>query len=177
MPLHLWVLEPPPYPRNRLTCAIRLIMVIPQAIVLFFVNIAAFFVVVVAWFAALFSGKVPDGLREFIAGVLRWNIRVEGYFFFLTDTYPPYSLQEEDGYPIRFAIPPAVDLNRLAVLFRFFIAIPAYVVSSVLSGGLGIVSMGSWFMLLMTGRLPGPLFEAARGSSDTSNASMAISRC
>lgn len=162
MPLHLWVLEPPPAPRNRLTCAIRALMVIPQLIVLFFVNIGAFFCVVAAWFAALLTGRVPDGLRDFIAGVLRWNIRVEGYFFFLTDTYPPYSLGEEDDYPIRLAIPPSGELNRLAVLLRIFIAIPGSVVASVLGGGLGVVSVGSWFMLLVTGELPGPLFEATR---------------
>jgi hypothetical protein len=162
MPLHLWVLDPPPSPRNRLTCAIRLLMVIPQFVVLIFVNIAVFFVVVVAWFAALFSGRVPDGLREFIAGVLRWDLRVQGYFYFLTDTYPPYGLEEEDAYPIRFAIPPAGELNRLAVLLRIFIAIPAYVVASVLGAGLGVVAVGSWLMLLVTGRLPEPLFEATR---------------
>ena len=94
VPLHLWVLDPPPSPRNRLTCAVRLVMVIPQAIVLLFVNIAAFFAVIAAWFVALVSGRLAGGLREFIAGVLRWNLRVQGYFFFLSDTYPPYSLPQ-----------------------------------------------------------------------------------
>ena len=162
MPLYLWVLDPPPSPRNRLTCAIRLIMVIPQVIVLFLVGIAAFFAIVAGWFAALFTGRLPDGLRGFIAGTLRWDIRLQGYFFFLTDTYPAYSLGEEESYPIRLAIPPPVELNRAAVLFRIFIAIPAWIVSNVLSAGLVIVSIGSWFMVVVTGRLPGPLFEATR---------------
>ena len=162
MPLHLWVLDPPPSPRDRWTCALRLIMVIPQATVLLFVGIAAYFAVIVAWFVALFSGRVPDGLREFIAGTLRWTARVHGYFFLLTDTYPPYSLGEDDTYPIRLAIPPPVELNRAAVLFRLFIAIPGGIVSYVLTGGLLVVSLGSWFMVLVTGRLPVPLFEATR---------------
>ena len=162
MPLHLWVLDPPPSPRNRLTCAVRLIMVIPQAIVLCLVNIGAFFAVIAAWFVALFSGRLAGGLREFIAGALRWNVRVQGYFFFLTDTYPPYSLGDEDTYPIRLAIPPPVELNRGAVFFRLLIAIPGGIVANVLGAGLGIVSVGSWFMLLVTGELPRPLFEATR---------------
>lgn len=140
-------------------------MVIPQAIVLIFVNIVAFFAVIGAWFVALVSGRLAGGLREFIAGVLRWNLRVQGYVFFLTDTYPPYSLDDEDTYPIRLAIPPPVELNRAAVLFRLFIAIPGSIVSNVLGAGLGIVSVGSWFMLLVTGELPGPLFEATRAVS------------
>lgn len=164
VPLHLWVLDPPPSPRNRLTCAIRLIMVIPQYVVLAFVGIAAFFAVIAAWFVALVSGRLTGGLREFIAGVLRWNLRVQGYFFFLTDTYPPYSLGDEDTYPIRLAIPPPVALNRAAVLFRLFISIPGWIVANVLGAGIGIVSVGSWFMLLVTGELPGPLFEATRAA-------------
>jgi hypothetical protein len=162
MPLHLWVLDPPPSPRNRLTCAIRLIMVVPQAIVLCFVDIGAFFAVIAAWFVALFSGRLTGGLREFIAGALRWNLRVQGYLFFLTDTYPPFTLGEEDTYPIRLAIPPPVELNRAAVFFRLLIAIPGGIVANVLGAGLGIVSVGSWFMLLVTGELPRPLFEATR---------------
>ena len=137
-------------------------MVIPQFIVLFFVNIAAFFAVIAAWFAALVTGRVPDGLRDFIAGVLRWNIRVQGYLYFLTDAYPPYSMGEEEAYPVRLAIPPPGELNRAAVLFRLLIAIPAGIVANVVGAGLGVVSIGSWFMLLVTGELPGPLFEAAR---------------
>jgi len=137
-------------------------MVIPQYFVLFFVDIAVFFAVIAAWFATLISGRLAGGLRDFIAGVLRWNLRVQGYLFFLTDTYPPYSLGDEDAYPIRLAIPPSVPLNRAAVLFRLFIAIPGSIVANVLSAGLGVVSVGSWFMLLVTGELPGPLFEATR---------------
>jgi hypothetical protein len=138
-------------------------MVIPQAIVLFFVYIAAFFAVIAAWFVALFSGRLAGGLREFIAGTLHWGMRFLGYLFFLTDTYPPFSLGEEDTYPIRLAIPPPVEqLNRAAVLFRLIIAIPGWVVAGVLSSGLFVVSIGSWFMLLVTGRLPVPLFEATR---------------
>lgn len=161
MPLGLWVFEPPPAPRNRLTCAIRVIWVIPQFVVLIFVNIAAFFAVIAAWFIALVTGQLPSGLRDFLVGVLRWNIRVQGYFYFLTDAYPPYSLEEAD-YPVRLGIPGPVELSRVAVLLRIFIAIPGGIVVSVLGAGLGIVSIGSWFMLLVTGELPRPLFEATR---------------
>jgi Domain of unknown function (DUF4389) len=162
MPLLLWVLDPPPSPRDRLTCAIRLLMVIPQAIVLFFVNLVAFFAVIAAWFVALVSGRLDGGLRDYLAGTVRWNLRVQGYFFFLSDTYPPFSLGDEDSYPIRLAVPPPVELNRAAVLFRLFIAIPGWVVASVLASGLLLVSIGSWFMLLVTGELPVSLFEATR---------------
>jgi hypothetical protein len=162
MPFGLWVFDPPPTPRNRLTCAIRIIWALPQLLALLVVNFVAFFAIIAAWFVALVTGRVGPGLREFIVGILRWDMRVEGYLYFLTDAYPPYSIEEVESYPIRLGIPPEQELNRLAVLFRIFIAIPAWIVASVLGSGLFIVSIGSWFMLLVTGELPRPLFEATR---------------
>ncbi|HZA75362.1 MAG TPA: DUF4389 domain-containing protein [Acidimicrobiales bacterium] len=78
--------------RNRLTVAFRIILVIPQMIVLAFLGIAAFVAGVIAFFAVLFTGHWPDGLRTFVVGVMRWGTRVNAYFLLLTDEYPPFSL-------------------------------------------------------------------------------------
>jgi len=161
LPVHLAVAEPGA-DRNRLTALIRLIMVIPQWLVLIFVHLAALVVVIIGWFAALFTGRLPQFATDFLSGVVRWDARVSGYFYFLTDKYPPFSLDQEPGYPIQIAVPAGGPLNRLAVLLRFFIAIPAWIVIAVANSGLGIFSIGSWFMVVVTGRLPGPLFEVTR---------------
>lgn len=75
----------------------KLITSIPHAIVLFFLAIAAFVVVIIGWFAILFTGAFPRGLHSFVVGVLRWGARVEAYFQSLTDAFPPYSLDEDAG--------------------------------------------------------------------------------
>ena len=50
-------------------------------------------VVIVAWFAILFTGRYPRGLFDFVDGVIRWHNRVVGYAFTLvTDQYPPFRL-------------------------------------------------------------------------------------
>jgi hypothetical protein len=50
-------------------------------------------VVVVAWFAILFTGRYPRGLFEFVEGVMRWGLRVLAYAILLvTDQYPPFRL-------------------------------------------------------------------------------------
>ena len=152
----------PPVERDRLTAALRLIWVIPQLVVLAFVYIGAFFVAVVGWLGALFTGELPDFAENFLSGTLRWGVRVNGYLYFLTDTYPPFSLDEDLNYPIQISIPSPLPLNRLAVLFRIFLVIPAAIVGSVVGAGLGLISVGSWAMITFTGSLPIPLYEAAR---------------
>jgi len=150
--------------RDRVTVGFRLILAIPQLIVLFFVGIAAFVVAVIGWFAALFTGRLPDFAREFLLGFLRWQARVESYLWLLTDDYPPFSLQPEERYPVQIAVPPATDLNRLAVLFRIIIAIPAAIVAGVVSGGAFLLAVAAWFAIVVTGEMPTPIYEAIRAA-------------
>jgi hypothetical protein len=101
-------------------------------------------IAVVGWFGALLTGRLPAFAEDFLAGVVRWTTRVRGYLHFLTDDYPPFTLDVEEGYPVRIAIPPPTELNRLAVLFRIIIAIPAIIVVNVVSSGLSLLSIASW---------------------------------
>jgi hypothetical protein len=78
---------------NRWLPLVKWIMAIPHYIVLVFLAIAAFVVVIIAWFAILFTGNYPRNLFDFVVGVNRWSLRVTGYAFILvTDKYPPFSL-------------------------------------------------------------------------------------
>ena len=78
--------------RNRLTVAFRIILVIPHVIVLAFLGIAAAIVTLIAFFAVLFTGRWPEGMRSFVLDVLGWYLRVATYFLLLTDEYPPFTL-------------------------------------------------------------------------------------
>ena len=79
---------------NRWKVAIwKIITSIPHIIILAFLYIAVFVVVVIAWFAILFTGRFPKGLHTFVVGVFRWSLRVQAYFLSLTDDYPPFSLE------------------------------------------------------------------------------------
>ena len=85
----------PDVPRelNRYLPLVKWLLAIPHFIVLAFLWIAVFFVVIVAWFAILFTGRYPRGIFDFVEGVMRWSTRVTAYAFTLvTDEYPPFRL-------------------------------------------------------------------------------------
>ncbi|HEX6675228.1 MAG TPA: DUF4389 domain-containing protein [Actinomycetes bacterium] len=72
---------------------VKWLLAIPHYVVLIVLNVAAVVVVIVAWFAILFTGRYPRGAFDFVEGVIRWNNRVLGYAFTLvTDEYPPFRL-------------------------------------------------------------------------------------
>jgi hypothetical protein len=72
---------------------VKWLLAIPHFIVLYFLGIAAAVVVFIGFFAVLFTGKWPDGLRTFLLGYYRWSYRVWGYTTLLVDRYPPFSLE------------------------------------------------------------------------------------
>ena len=78
--------------RNRLTTFFRPILAIPHLIVMLLLALGAFVSVVIGAFAVLFTGSWPDGLRDFVARVMRRGVRVQAYLYLLTDEYPPFTL-------------------------------------------------------------------------------------
>jgi hypothetical protein len=113
---HQWVHLDFPYPDarrdlNRWLPLVKRLLAIPHYIVLFFLYLAVIVVVIIAWFAILFTGRYPRGMFEFVEGVIRWHNRVVAYAFILvTDRYPPFSLkgfESRPATPERPAQPPA----------------------------------------------------------------------
>jgi uncharacterized protein DUF4389 len=86
-----------PYPDaerdlNRWLPLVKWFLAIPHYIVLVALGLLAFFCVVIAWFAVLFTGRYPQGLFGIVESVIRWGNRVTAYAFVLvTDRYPPFS--------------------------------------------------------------------------------------
>ena len=78
---------------NRWLPLVKWLLVIPHLFVLFALGLVAIVMVVIAWFAILFTGRYPRGLFDYVVGVFRWGLRVEAYALLLvTDQYPPFSL-------------------------------------------------------------------------------------
>ncbi|MEU5878567.1 DUF4389 domain-containing protein [Spirillospora sp. NPDC047279] len=147
-----------PAEQRRWSIALRLILLIPHLIVLFFLGIAVFFVVIAGWVAALFLGRLPDGIHRFLAGYLGWWTRVSAYGYLLLDAYPPFAMSAPD-YPVRIELRQD-PLNRVAVLFRFVLVIPAAIVSQIVAAGWSAASFVIWLAVLISGHAPPALFES-----------------
>ncbi|MGO9030097.1 MAG: DUF4389 domain-containing protein [Acidimicrobiales bacterium] len=147
-----------PERQSRATIFFRLILAIPQAFVLYFVGLAAFVVLVIGWFGALFTGRLPRFAVDFLSGFLRWETRYFAYLFFLTGKYPPFSLQPSAEYPVDIWVESG-RLNRLSVLFRIVLVIPAGIVAALLYYGLAIFSIVVWVATLVAGQPPRAFFE------------------
>jgi hypothetical protein len=78
---------------NRWLPLVKWFLAIPHYVVLFVLYVGAFFAVIAAWFAILFTGRYPRALFDYVVGVMRWSNRVSAYAFVLaTDEYPPFRL-------------------------------------------------------------------------------------
>ncbi len=78
---------------NRWLPLVKWILAFPHYVVLFALFIAAAVVLIIAFFAILFTTRFPRGLFDFNVGVLRWWQRVNAYVYFMRDEYPPFSLK------------------------------------------------------------------------------------
>ena len=145
--------------QRRWTVFLRAILAIPPAIVVGVVGIGAFFVTIYAWFAALFTGRVPDKSAQFLTGYLRRVARLDGYVYFLTDRFPSLDGDPSDSEPVEVRVVPG-PLNRWAVLFRFFIVLPAFVFSGLLLQGMLVFSVLTWLITLISSRVPTAIFQA-----------------
>ena len=73
----------------------NVILAIPHYVVLMVFWIGAAFALIAAWFAVLFTGRWPEGLRAFVVRVTNYYYRVWAYVVMAENDYP------------RFGLPPA----------------------------------------------------------------------
>jgi Domain of unknown function (DUF4389) len=144
--------------RGRLSVAFRLLLVLPQVVVLYVLLLVGLVAVVVGWFAALVLGRLPEPIARYLCHLTRYTTRVYAYSWLLTDRYPPFRFSAQ-GYPVQVELAPG-RLNRLAVLFRLFLAIPASILAGLVVAGWSVAAFVIWLLVLVAGRVPGSLFDA-----------------
>jgi hypothetical protein len=152
----------PAVKRSRLTVFFRIIMVIPHFVVSFFYGIAAWIGVVLAWVAIVVTGRYPQGLYNFVAGYLRFTMRLSAYMYLVTDAFPPFNGGEHPEYSVRLYIPQRQDrYSRLKTFFRFILFIPVAILLYIFLIWIEAVSIALWFVGVIVGKTPTGLSGAS----------------
>src|SRR3954451_2145310 len=139
--------------RTRLTVFFRLILAIPLFLWAVLWAVVALLAYIANWFATLFMGRSPDGLHNFLATFLRYSTHVRAYMLLVADPYPKFT-GKLGTYPIDLEVDPPERQNRLTVFFRSILAIPALFVTNLLGQLNQLLAIFSWFIALVTGRVP-----------------------
>jgi hypothetical protein len=137
--------------RQRLTVFFRLLLAIPQLIVLFLWAVAVQLLTIVNWFVALFTGRLPDSLHNFVAAFLVYQTRVTAYVYLLAEPWPPFGASGD--YPVDLRVAGPQLQNRWTVFFRLILAIPALLLTSVFGTLNRVLALVSWFYALATGHI------------------------
>src|SRR5207248_1643302 len=158
---------------NRLTVLLRIILAIPQVILVgdvgyhyipfsytingdatqTFVPIMVSgiltavlgFLVFLAWWSILFTARFPSSFQPFCISIFKWRQYVQAYLNLQTDAYPPSGFDKT--YELNVGVTPDATHNRLTSFFRWFMAIPHYIVLFFLTIGQGFVTIVAWFAI------------------------------
>lgn len=154
----------PAAPQGRLGILLRAILMIPHVIIIELLGIALGVVTLLAWFTIVFAGRYPAGMLRFAIGVSRWAARVSAYGSLLTGRYPPFSLDEEEDYPVRLSVAEqVVGRKRLTTFFRCILIIPHCIVLYFLGIAALFGMLAAWLAALIIGRTPGGLHDFLAG--------------
>jgi small-conductance mechanosensitive channel len=155
--------ELPPHPvqmvvtddlgRPRLTVAFRLLLAIPHIFWLLIWAFAVFFAAIIAWFAALITGRVPSALHRFMAAFVRYSTHVIAYVYVIGRRFPGFT-GRSGSYGIDVEIAPPERQSRWKTLFRLFLVIPAAILNSALGGVALVAGVLGWWFSLVAGRMP-----------------------
>lgn len=179
--------EPALSGRNRLTVAFRVVLAIPHILLVGgpagaiwivsnrphdgmnvdwtagggVLGAVALVCALISWFAIVFTGRHPSGLRQLAEFYLRWRVRGTTYTALLRDEYPPFG---DALYPATLAIaqPPA-ERSRLTVAFRPILVIPQAICVWALGLAWALTSVIAWVAILLTGSYPESLYRFGVG--------------
>ena len=148
--------------RNRLTALFRIILMIPILIVVVVASAGVGYLTFATVLMILFRKKYPRWWFDFSLEIRRFSARMNAYTSLLRDEYP--STDEEQAVHLEIAYPDAEgQLNRFMPLIKWLLAIPHYVILTILWICTFVVTLIAWFAILIVGRYPRGLFEFVVG--------------
>lgn len=87
---------------SRVKVGFRLFLMIPVYLIAYAMNIVAEIAAIIAWFAIVFTGKLPQGVYQMLRLGISYQQRAIPYFMLLTEDWPSFTVEED-----RAALEPA----------------------------------------------------------------------
>jgi Domain of unknown function (DUF4389) len=97
-PMRLGI-APPKEEYSRVKVLFRIIVGIPVYFLALIQGLIVLVVVIIAWFAILFTGRFSEGLYNPLRSALAYTTRASAYFLLMTEDYPPFSYDEATEQP------------------------------------------------------------------------------
>lgn len=171
----------PEAPRDKVSVALRIFMVIPIAFVLSTIAVGSYslgwldpsgtwtfwiggstgILFVGPALMTIFRQKYPRWWFDFNLELLRFGARVSSYLVLLRDEYP--ATDEHQAVRLDADYPDVSQLNRWLPIVKWLLVIPHYIVLFFLFIGALIAIIVAWFSILITGEYPRGLYNYVVG--------------
>jgi hypothetical protein len=138
-------------------------LAIPQLIVIYLLGIVLQVMVVIAFFAILFTKKWPRGMFDFTVQIQRWILNVWAYVLMLRPEYPPFS-GDTGEYPVTYEVDYDESLSRWLIFVKWLLVIPHLIIVSVLALVGVVIVFIVGFAIAFTGRFPRGMFDFVVGA-------------
>ena len=139
--------------RPRLTVLFRLFLAIPHIVWILLWSLAVVVVALVGWILALILGRLPDALHRFLAAYVRYATHLGAFIYLVGRRFPGFT-GRPGSYGIDLEIDAPEPQSRWKTLFRFFLAIPAFILAGALGGVALVIAFLAWWYALVTARMP-----------------------
>jgi hypothetical protein len=138
---------------------VQWLLAVPQLLIVQALSSLRNVLTLISLFTVVFTKQIPRPLFDAIAMTYRYEWRALSYALFLHEDYPPFDFRPaamDDGAEphTTLSLVYPEQLNRWAPLYKWFLAIPHYVVALALAvAAVGAMLIG-FFAVVFTGQFP-----------------------
>lgn len=140
---------------------------IPHGFILMFVSLWSAILQFVSFWVILFTGRYPQSMFEFQAGLMKWTIRLSARIYNIADGYPAFGISATDEHTdMVVAYPESVSrgLTLVRLLFGiFYVYIPHGFILMFRALYVEILVFLAWWVVLFTGKYPDYMFDWVTG--------------
>jgi hypothetical protein len=138
---------------------VQWLLAVPHLLVAQALNTLRNVLTLISLFTVLFTKEIPRPLFDAIAMTYRYEWRAMSYALFLHEDYPPFDFRPaaiDDGAEphTTLSLTYPDQLNRWAPLYKWFLAIPHYVVVLALAVASVFAVIVGFFAVVFTGEFP-----------------------